>query len=355
MVPKLLVSFWEKTKPLYLPLSWLYGLGVRVRRKAYEAGWLTRRKPAVPSVVVGNLSLGGEGKTPFTLALAELLKGLDLRPVVILRGYGGRGQAPRVVSEGQGPLLSSEEAGEEALLYAFRLPGIPVVVGKDRLAAAELACERFRPGVLLFDDAFQHLRLSADLYLLVVSAGRDPFVERLFPAGRLREPLSVARKAQAVFVTRTNLFPERAEALSRRFASMGLPVFRTAFEPGPLVTLTPSGFMPYPGRKPRRVVAFCGLGDPDNFRKTLEEEGFEVLFFKAYPDHYHYRERDIRRLSEKAASLGAEALITTEKDLVKIPIGVSCLPVLAQSLLLRFSRETLEYLLSLFQSYSLCK
>ena len=348
MVPKLLVAFWEKTKPLYLPLSWLYGLGMWGRIKAYEAGWLPRRKPGVPSIVVGNLSLGGEGKTPFTLALAELLKGLELKPVVILRGYGGRVRGPRVVSEGEGPILGVEEAGEEALLYALRLPRVPVVVGKDRLAAAELAYKKFRPGILLFDDAFQHLRLRPELCFLVLSAGRDPFSERLFPAGRLREPVSAARRAQAIFLTRANQFPEQAKVLARRFSDLGLPVFEVSFEPGPLVTLTSLGFRPCAGRKPHQVVAFCGLGDPVSFRKSLEEEGFEVLFFKAYPDHYRYRERDIRKLSQKAVSLGAEALITTEKDLLKVPKGVSSLPVWAQSLLVRFPRKTIDYLLSMF-------
>ncbi len=344
MVPRFLISFWEKTRPLYRPLSLPYGLGLRLREEAYRRGWFRQSHPGVFSLVVGNLSLGGEGKTPFTLLLAELVRGLGLKPVVILRGYGGREVSPQIVSEGKGPLLSFQKVGEEALLYALRLSGVPVVVGKDRLAAARLARERFSPDILLFDDAFQHLRLKADLYFLVVSAAKDPFRERLFPAGRLREPLRAVRRAGAIFITRANLFPERAAYLKERFTRLGIPVFQLSFEPGPLTVLGPSGFGIYPGKRPRKIGAFCGVGDPHNFRKMLEKRGFEILLWRTFPDHYFYREKDLRHLSEKAQALGAEVLVTTEKDLLKIPQKASLLPVLALSLLVRPPREVTEFI-----------
>ncbi|QJA06683.1 tetraacyldisaccharide 4'-kinase [Thermosulfurimonas marina] len=339
-----LENLWEISRPLWRPLSWVYGMAVRLRRRAYERGWLARRHPGVFSLVVGNLSLGGEGKTPVTLALAEWLWALGRRPVVILRGYGGRGRGPLVVSEGGGSRVSPEVSGDEAQLYAQRLSGVPVVVGRDRLAASELACRRFRPGVLLFDDAFQHLRLSADLYLLVVSAARDPFSEPLFPAGRLREPPGAACRASAILLTRTEDYPERAEALFRRFSEMGLPVFSVTLEPGPLVGRFPQGLFPVSGLRPRRVVAFCGVGDPESFRRALGARGFEVLHLESFPDHYSYRPRDLKRLYRKAQELSAEALLTTEKDLVKIPPVAGPLPLLALSLLTRLPRAFLRWL-----------
>ena len=343
MIPRVLVSFWEKTRSFYRPLAWVYGLAVSGRVRAYERGWLKRRHPGVFSVAVGNLSLGGEGKTPFTLALTELFQALGGRPVVILRGYGGRASGPLVVSEGEGPLVPPEVSGEEARLYALRLSGVPVVVGRDRLAAAHLARERFSPQVLLFDDAFQHLRLKTDLNLLVVSAARDPFIEDLFPAGRLREPVSAARRATAVFITRANLFPQRARELARRFEALGLPVHLVSFETGPLVSISSRGLLPYSGGRPRRVVAFCAIGEPEDFRRALKTRGFEVVHFESFPDHYLYRPRDLKALAEKALELRAEALLTTEKDLVKLPFFPSPLPVLALPLLVRLPRETVSW------------
>ncbi|MBX6423934.1 tetraacyldisaccharide 4'-kinase [Thermosulfurimonas sp. F29] len=340
----MLVTFWEKTQPLYLPLSWGYALGMRLRRRAYEKGLRSRRHPGIFSVVVGNLSLGGEGKTPITLALAEFLHALGLRPVVILRGYGGRARGPLVVSEGRGPLVAPGVSGDEAWLCALRLCGVPVVVGRDRLQAADLARKRFSPGVILFDDAFQHLALRADLYLLVVSAGRDPFRERLFPAGRLREPVSVARRASAVLISRANLFPERAHELARKFAALGLPVFTVPFEAGPLIRLLGGSLRPLSERRPRRVFAFCGIGEPRGFLRLLEERGMEVCGFEAFPDHHFYGPAELEALTRRALRCRAEALITTEKDLVRIPASDSGLPVLALSLLVRLPGDLLAWL-----------
>ncbi len=344
MIPRFLVSFWMRARPALWPLSLLYGAGVRLRFSLYRYGLLSRTHPGVPSIAIGNLSLGGEGKTPLTLTLAEFFQALGFSPVVILRGYGGRVRAPLVVSEGKGPLVSPDTCGEEAYLYGLRLRGVPVVVGRDRVRAAEMARRRFSPDLLLFDDAFQHLRVRADFYFLVVSALKDPFRERLFPAGELREPVEALKRAQAVFITRVNLAPERARALARRFRDYGLPVHLVPFEPGPLVHLGPSGFQPYLGPRPRRVVAFCGLGDPENFRKTLLERGFQLLHLAVFPDHHRYRAGEIQKLAERAHRLGAEALITTEKDLVKIPPFSGPVPLLALSLLVRFSRQTLTWL-----------
>ena len=335
---------WEISRPLWLPLSWIYGPAVRLRRKAYERGWLKRCHPGIFSIVVGNLSLGGEGKTPLTLALAEWLWASGRRPVVILRGYRGRTRGPQVVSQGEGPQVSPEISGDEAQIYARRLCGVPVVVGRDRLAAAELAWRSFQPGILLFDDAFQHLRLSADLYLLVVSAARDPFGERLFPAGRLREPPETARYASAVLLTRSEEHPQRAEILTQRFSKMGLPVFSIPLEPGPLVRLSPEGLLPVYGIRPRKVVAFCGVGDPQSFRQKLEDRGFEILHFEVFPDHYLYRQRDLQKLYQRAEALSAEALLTTEKDLLKLPLAAGPLPLLALSLLTRLPRPFIHWL-----------
>ncbi len=349
MVPKPLVELWERHRRVLVPLSWIYGGIIRARDALYERGLVERKRPARFSVVVGNLSLGGEGKTPFTLLLAELLTGMGIKVAVVTRGYGRRGRSrePMEVKRDGG----CEFFGDEALLYATKLKGVPIFVGKARIKASDLAVKKTSPQVLLFDDAYQHRRLAADLYILVVSATYDPFSERLFPAGRLREPVSAAERADVVFVTKANLFPERALELKERFSkTFGKEVFFARFEDGPLTTLTKDGFEVVSWTKPRRVFGFCGIGDSTSFLNLLKKRRFEVVGFKKYPDHYLYEAKDLERLFKEAASKGAEVLITTEKDMVRIPKELlQEFPIVALSLLVRIEKKGLEFLLKRFE------
>lgn len=266
-----------------------------------------RRNPVrlpLPVVSVGNLTFGGTGKTPVTLALARILQERGERPGVLLRGYGRRGKEVRVVRPGHG----ARAVGDEALLYA--LEGLPVAVGADRGAGARLL---LREGVtvLLLDDGFQHVETARDLDLLLVDGSRP---QDLLPppAGRLREPLAGAARADAVLLTGGEDLP--VALLSQVSGKPFLRVrFRWAEEPSLSV---PPG-LSWRALAGRPLAAFAGVGNPSRFLGDLEKAGLFPLRFLAFPDHAYPSPSRRRALRKAIAASQAEAVLTTEKDAVK--------------------------------------
>ena len=306
------------------PLAWLYGAVVALRNRRYDRALAPCERASVPVVSVGNLTVGGTGKTPLVAFLAEQLVSAGLRPAIVSRGYGGSaGRGPLVVSAGEGPLVGAAVAGDEPVWLARRVPGALVVVGADRPAGAREAAAR-GASIVLLDDGFQHRRLRRDLDVVLLDAN-DPFGGgRLLPAGRLREPLASLRRADVVIVTRSEpgRLPPEIEELVRR---------HNAAAPILLAGHRPAGFVDAAGRAvptPRRALAFCGIGAPHAFRRDLERAGVEVVGLEAFRDHHRYRRGEIDTLRERARAGGAE-LVTTEKDLARLDpvIGLTALRI----------------------------
>jgi tetraacyldisaccharide 4'-kinase len=288
-----------------------------------------------PAVSVGNLTFGGTGKTPFTVALARMLQGMGHRPAVLLRGYGRSSAGARLV----GPESAFEEVGEEALLLARNLPGIRVAVGELREEAAALA--RDGCDIFLLDDAFQHLRVRRDVDLLLVDATR-PGDLHAPPVGRLREPLSAARRASAVMVTRG--------------APQGLPPAMGPFVPGiPLLGVRfqwdpapggEGGFSCWNDLKGLPLLAFAGVGNPGAFFGQARELGLSLASEVAFPDHARPNSARLELLAGESRRAGAAAVLTTEKDAVKwAPLWTAPQPLVFPRL-----TATLEGDLESFQS-----
>jgi tetraacyldisaccharide 4'-kinase len=321
------------------PASWAYGAAVRLRNLAYDAGLLPVHRLPCRVVCAGNLTVGGTGKTPLVLALADALVRQGAKPCILLRGYGGSATHPAVVSDGRQVLLDWRQAGDEAVLLARRLPGVPVVVGGDRVQAGAAALARFRPDVLLLDDGFQHRRLHRDVDLVLLDAA-DPWGgARLLPAGRLREPVAGLRRAHAVIVTRADEAKDR-EALRRRLERAGITRLAWArHRPTTLVEPGGGGERPAEALRGRAAYAMSGIGRPDSFRRSLEALGARVVGGEAFPDHHPYDEDDRAAVSAAAGASGAEWIVTTEKDLVRLgPARELGRPVLA----LRIAMELLD-------------
>ena len=301
---------------LLAPAEILFRAAVRARNAWFDRPGHAERA-SVPVVSVGNLSVGGTGKTPVVAWLAQRLVALGEAPAIVSRGYGGTaGPGPLVVSAGDGPRLDARAAGDEPLLLARAVREAIVVVGSDRVEGARTAAS-MGATVVLLDDGFQHRRLARDLDVVLLD-GRRPFARRrLLPAGILREPPSSLRRAGVVLLTRL----ESADVA----ASAKELVRRTGFQ-GPIVRAghAAAGFVGRDGRAvkpPDRVVAFCGIGDPERFRADLQAGGVTVLAFHAFRDHHVLSAPEIRRLADESRRLGAP-LATTEKDLVRLePAG----------------------------------
>ena len=284
---------------LLYPFSLIYGGAVSLRNLLYDRGVLECRNLPVPVISVGNLSVGGTGKTSLVRYLAERL-GDEFRVVVLLRGYRRKSRGALIVSEWGEMRADLPSAGDEAFLLARMLPKASVVVSEDRFIGGMLAVERLGAELVILDDGFQHRELCRDVDIVLLRK-RD-IRDRLLPAGLLREPLKSLSRADAIVLSYQEVEPFEFEfgvkpvfKMFRRFTRLLNPDFKK---------------LPLEALKDKEVVAFAGLGSNEQFFKVLEKLGIKVKKRLSFPDHYHYRGF---RLEE------GELYITTPKDMVKLP------------------------------------
>ena len=298
-----------------LPVSAVFAAGSRLRALSYRFRLRRRRRLPAAVVSVGNLSVGGTGKTPTALWLAQRLRARGYRVAIVSRGYGGRAREPTVAGRSsQAPTPASLDAaviGDENVMLARRFDG-PVVVGRRRAEAGAIACREFGVEVVVLDDGFQHLALRRDFDLVCVRPGVGD--DCVLPAGRLREPLSALRRADAVLLT--GGAPCLVGGLERRLAA--LPVFRGELRATCLVTPEPAGWRELPMGlvASRRALGVAGLADPQSFRRTLQEWEAQLDDFLEFPDHHVYTLEDWKKIANR--SRGLDMVLTTEKDLVKL-------------------------------------
>lgn len=282
-----------------------YAFVMGCRNRAYDAGWLRAHRAPVPVISVGNLTVGGTGKTPIVEYLAKQLRRRHQRVAILSRGYGNK----------DGP-------NDEALLLEQNLPDVPHLQGRDRVELAQIAVQELESEVLLLDDGFQHRRLCRNLDLLLLDA-TDPWGGgRQLPAGLLREGLSSLRRANFAIVTRVDLVDDARVASivqSVRRLAGELPVAKARFLPRSLARVGHDD-LPVDWLVGRRVLAFCGIGNPSGFWSSIERLGANILDRRTFPDHFGYRREDIDELSRWGAASGADGIVTTQKDAVKIPI-----------------------------------
>ena len=296
--------------PLLWPLSLPYAAASRVRAAAYDCGLLGQRRLDAQVISVGNLTVGGTGKTPMVLAIAERLLAQGKRTGILSRGYGGEPSNPAAPSSENVPGAGST-SDEVQLLRARLGPQIAFGVGADRFATGQ---ELLRQGVnwLILDDGFQHLQLARDVNILLVDA-TDPFGGgRVLPAGRLREPRSAIARADIIVITRSSQAPAVETVICRYTPA---PIFYAVVRPQ-AARLIREG---YPGEedpavRSKRLFAFCAIGNPDAFVCDLRTWGFHLAGTRFFRDHHRYAAQDLQAIERAALAAGAEGLICTEKD-----------------------------------------
>jgi tetraacyldisaccharide 4'-kinase len=272
------------------PLSAIFGAGVTLRNALYDRGWVKPQKLKGAVVSVGNLSVGGSGKTPFVLLLGELLKARQVRFDILSRGYGRSARGVSLVQPGG----SARDFGDEPVLLARKL-GVPVIVGEDRYQAGLFAEEKFGSQLHLLDDGFQHRSLARDFDIVLVTA--EDARDRLLPSGRLREPLGALRRADAVVLT--------SGASAENFPLEGKIVWRVR-----------RGIAPK--NIPSRPVVFCGIARPQSFLLQLRTAGIEPAAEALFRDHHAYTEQDIRDLLNLRRQSEGDGFVTTEKDAINL-------------------------------------
>jgi tetraacyldisaccharide 4'-kinase len=300
--------------------SGLYAAGLAANHALYDWHLEPHTQPAPPVVSVGNLTLGGTGKTTTAAFLARRLAAY-VPPAIVLRGYGGEaGHGPTIVSDGERVLASLHEAGDEALMLAQMLPGCAVAVGKRRERVIRALATQTPARVVILDDGFQYFRMERRAEIILLDALADVTTWRLFPAGVLREPLRALRRADQVWITHADLGGEERVAALRALVARycpNCPVVTTRHAPGAIRPLSAGQGAP-PSLPGKRVLALSALGNPHAFEQGLAGTGADVLPLR-FPDHHAYAPADWDRITGAAEAGRAELVVTTEKDAVKLP------------------------------------
>lgn len=318
---------------LSFPFSWL----VRLRLSAYKRRWLRSQHLGCMVIVVGNLTVGGTGKTPIVEKIARYLNQKKRRVVILSRGYKSKKEScwlrwfrwmmhtkvppPKIVSDGKALLLNSEIAGDEPYLLAANLPSVPVVVDKDRVKAGQYAIHHMRADILLLDDGFQYLQLKGTHYILLVDA-TNPFGNgALLPRGILREPLLHMRRAQFICFTKVDQISEERLCALKRFVrryNKKAPFLSCVHRAQYFQRIGNSERLKLQAFRQQKVVALSGIASPASFENFLTAEGANVVLKERFTDHYRYKHEDLQEIFERAKECGAQAVITTEKDAVRI-------------------------------------
>lgn len=302
-------------------LSRLYGAAITLRNRAYDSGVLRVAQVRVPVISVGNITVGGSGKTPVVEYLLRHVLRNGCRAAVITRGYRRETRGTFLVSDGREHIATARQGGDEAVQIAGKFPGLVVIADENRARGARRAIRDFDIEVVILDDAYQHRALYRDLDIVVIDSVEQLYTQRLLPEGRLREPLESLRRADLILLSKCEPTIDVAQAQRSLGAFTNVPVFATRYVPLRLCQSGSEDTYSTDALRELKLGAFCGIGMPEGFHRTLQSLGLHIVFTHDYPDHHWYNGDDIDALLAEGETTGVQAWITTEKDAVRLKDG----------------------------------
>ena len=306
---------------LLLPLSLLYRAGVAARSFLYEIGLLKQRRLSAKVISVGNVTVGGTGKTPLVIYLAENLSRQNKKVAILTRGYKRKKKEMIELTQATRESVNWEEVGDEPYLMARRFSQVPILVTKNRVLSGGYASEKLGSNILILDDGFQHLKLHRDLDVVVIDSSNPFGNEKLLPAGILREPMNSLERADLFVLTKTDQTEDKDGLIEKlRTYNPKALVVESVYSVRSVEDACDRSSVNAEELTNRRALAFSGIGNPVSFTDTLEKLGIQVLGHRVFGDHYAYRKKDILDLAEEARDLGVDFIVTTEKDSVRIPL-----------------------------------
>jgi tetraacyldisaccharide 4'-kinase len=305
-------------RELLLPFSSIYGAGVTLRNMLFDIGIRKVRAVGVPVISVGNLSAGGVGKTPFVELLARRLTSEGRRIAIVSRGYKREGTGTVVVSNGSVVCVEASLAGDEPTQLAEKLKGVVVVVDERRVRGARYAVKQFGVDLILLDDGFQHRSIHRDLDVVLLSAAEVLSDEHLLPAGNLREPFGSLRRADLIVLSRCTDEAHFLRLEDRLRTRIVRPMIGVRVKARAVRRATTRFSIDLNGVKGKSVAAFSGIGNPASFEDTLKTLGVQIDEHMKFADHHRFQTEDLRLIEEAARRVGADYVLTTEKDLVRL-------------------------------------
>jgi tetraacyldisaccharide 4'-kinase len=310
-----ITGWYSPVKIIAYVISFFYRLIINFRNWLYDHKILKEVTLPCPVISVGNITVGGTGKTPCVIMLAQMLQENGFKPAILSRGYGGKSIHPvNVVSDGHKILLDSETAGDEPFLIAQILKGIPVITGAKRIVTGETAINQFGANVLICDDAMQHRKIFRDINLVLLDSQSLRVNNHILPRGRLREPITELKRASAFVLTRTDESQQTNNTIEKLVQNENIPIFMSIHKPKDMVKGDYSAQWPISILAGKKVCAFCGIAKPDSFKKTLLDAGAQVLSFDIFSDHHRYNKNELEKIKTRFIDCRADFLISTQKD-----------------------------------------
>jgi tetraacyldisaccharide 4'-kinase len=301
------------------PLSLIYGIMIWFRNKLYDKNIFRFLKITNCKIIsVGNITIGGTGKTPVIRFLADHLKEMGFKVAVLSRGYRRKSKGTVVVSDGEKILAEWEEAGDEPYLLARQLNKIPIVVESDRSKGALFIQQEFEPDVILLDDGYQHRRLYRDLDIVLIDASVEFGNGFLLPAGFLREPISSLKRADLIWFTRVDQSKNFDRLIKQIRNICSCPIVTSNHQAEEIIQANTGNRLALSHLNQKRVLLFSGIANPASFKKTIINLGAKVVHHVKFSDHYQYKKLDINKLILTAQNVNADMILTTEKDYVRI-------------------------------------
>ena len=322
------IHYYKKIKPqdwltlgILLFCSFFYGIIVQIREFLYKFKFLKSTKLNAYVISIGNLTTGGTGKTPITCEIANYINNkLDKKVAIISRGYGGKlsNKNTNIISDGEKIFYDSIQAGDEPFWMAENCNNIAIITGKNRVKSGQYAIDNFKSEILLLDDGFQHLKLKRDLDIILIDCIKVSGNGLLLPAGPLREPENRIKRADKIIIVNKKPFDdfseEQCEVVAKKIQEKyGKECVFCKLKPDKIYDLETNAEI-----KPEKTIAFAGIGQPEFFFNSLKAQDIELVSEKVFTDHYLYTKLDIENIIEKARQKGADSIITTEKDAVKL-------------------------------------
>ncbi len=306
-------------------ISVLYKIVLKIRDYFYKIGIFKSVKIDIPVISIGNITLGGTGKTSICITLAKMLYGKKLNIAILSRGYkGNREKNFGVVNDGNRILLSQEEAGDEPYLLVKKLPFVKILVGKNRAKSADYAQKNFNSNLIILDDGFQQKKLFSDINIVLLDA-KNPFGNyKLFPGGILREPIMKLKKSDIVIITNINLV-QQYQIIINEVKSINpyAAIFTSQYIPVKITDLAIKAEIKKEDIVNKSILAVTGIANPEYFKEMIEKWLNKKIKIVSYPDHYQFTKNDFKEIKNRAKNYACDLILITEKDAVKfVPLEI---------------------------------
>ena len=328
---------------ILFPLFLIYLLIVVIRNYLYDIKLFKATKLSCKVISVGNITVGGTGKTPTVIAIANFLQQQKISVAVLSRGYGRKSTGTQLVTDGKTRPINWKKAGDEPALMTKHLSNIPIVVDENRIRGGKYLINRFNPEIIILDDGFQHRKIHRDVDIVLINSNSSKITNRrMFGFGNFREPWKSLKRAHIIFLTKSNVFAP-SNKLMARLEIFNLPLVKTNTHPSSYLLDQKNNKVNIDNFSGKTALLFSGIGDPESFQKTVQNLNISILDSINFRDHKIYSTSDIQKIRDKFYKTGADVIITTEKDFLKI--GETDLPIYAIPITMHIDKKGYEQIL----------